>query len=432
MNLALIGLITVLLVLVLILTKKASPLVAMVAVPTIACLLVGQGSGFSGFVVEGLKSIAPTAAMFAFAMIFFNMLIDLETFDPIVNAAVRFAKNDPTKVMLATILVACVGHLDGAGSTTFILAVGAMSPIYKKMKINMFYLGFFTAIAAGIMNIVPWGGPTLRAMTVFESDAATMFTPLIPAMVVGLVATCILAVIFGKKEAKRLKEAGVDVVAEITEEKASEKETKNNGFIIVNTLLIVVAVVVMIKGILAPATTMILAVVISFLINCREKSEQDAVMKKYSPIVVNLLLVVFATAVFTGVLNGTGMLNAMAETIANNIPASLGRFAPVIVGVLAFPMSFLFTPDAFYYGVLPTLAAAGESLGVSGIIIGRAALLGQMTVGFPFSGLNATSYMLPEMVGMEFADFQKKAIPSAYLVSLIMVVAALISGCITI
>lgn len=434
MSLSVIGFATVILVLVLIITKKASPLVALVTVPTIACLIAGHAADYSSFVVSGLKSVAPTAAMFAFAMIFFNMLIDLGTFDPIVNMSIRFAKNDPVKVMLATILIAIVGHLDGAGSTTFILTIGAMSPIYRKMKLNMTYLCLLTALAAGIMNIVPWGGPTLRAMTALEADASQIFTPMIIPMIGGLLATCGVAVWFGKSESKRLQAEGFDALSELnkTAETAGKVNKLSKKMTIINMLLILVVVFVMIKGILAPAPTMILGVVIAFLLNCREKAAQDAVMNKFAPTIVNLLLVLFSTAVFTGVLSGTGMLDAMALSIANMIPTSLGRFIPVIVGVLSFPMSFLFTPDAYYYSILPTLATAAETFGISSIIIGRASLIGQMTVGFPFSGLNATSYMLPEMVGIEFGDFQKKTIPIGYAVSLVMVVVAVLCGCITI
>ena len=426
--LAAVGFATVLIVLILILTKKSSPLVALIAVPTIACLVVGQGAQFGEYVVSGIKSISPTIAMFAFALVFFNYLIDIGTFEPIVQAALRFAKNSPAKIMIATIIISIVGHLDGAGSTTFILTVGAMLPIFKKLHLSPMYLIILCGMSAGIMNILPWGGPTMRVMTVFEAGASEVFAPLLIPMVVGLVSVCALGIYFGKMEQKRLAAAGI-VMGEMDEAQQVAKAKNELGVrLYLNWILIIVAMTVMIAGYLDAAPTMMLACTAAFLINCRKKEDQDEIIAKFAPVVFNVVLVGLSTAIFTGVLSNAGFLDAMANAIVSIIPQSLGRYFTIVVGVLAFPMSFLFTPDAYYYSILPTLSTAASAFGVSALEVGQASLLGQMTVGFPFSGLNATSYMLPDMVGISFGDFQKKGIPYAYAVSLIMVLSAVICG----
>ncbi len=425
--LATIGYVTVFLVLILILTKKASPLIALVAVPTIACLVCGRMPEYGKFVVGGIQKIAPTAAMFCYAIVFFNFLIETGTFDPIVSGALRFARNNPAKIMIAVVIISMVGHLDGAGSTTFILTVGSMLPIFKRLKLDPMYLIILCGITAGIMNIVPWGGPTMRVMTVFQADASQVFTPMIAPMIAGIICTCGLAIYFGRLEKKRLEATGQSFDVQIAEEKNEEK--KELGFMLyLNWILIVAAMFCLVKGILPAAPTMLVSLVLAFLINRKDKAAQDKVIAKYAPIAFNLTVVSFATAVFTGVLAGCGLLDAMAKALVNIIPASLGRYFSIIVGILSFPFSFLFTPDAYYYSIVPTLATAASSLGASPLIIGRASLMGQMTVGFPFSGLNATSYMLPEMVGISFGDFQKRGIPYAYGVSIVMTIVGLICG----
>ena len=108
-------------------------------------------------------------------------------------------------------------------------------------------------------------------------------------------------------------------------------------------------------------------------------------------------------------------------------PNTLGQFFPLIVGIIGMPASLLFDPDSFYYGVLPVLAQTAEGFGVVGADVGRAAILGQMTVGFPVSPLTASTFLLVGLSGVDFGEHQKKTIPLAWLVSLVMVAVAILT-----
>ncbi|MGN1143387.1 MAG: citrate transporter, partial [Anaerovoracaceae bacterium] len=123
-----------------------------------------------------------------------------------------------------------------------------------------------------------------------------------------------------------------------------------------------------------------------------------------------------------------GMITAMAETLVAIIPASLGKFFPVIMGVISMPASLLFDPDSFYYGVLPVLAQTAEGLGVSALSVGRAAILGQMTTGFPVSPLTASTFLLIGLAGVDLGEHQKKTIPLAFLVTIVMLVVCMVTG----
>ena len=78
------------------------------------------------------------------------------------------------------------------------------------------------------------------------------------------------------------------------------------------------------------------------------------------------------------------------------------------------------------------LAQTAEGFGVAGVNVGKAAILGQMTTGFPVSPLTASTFLLVGLSGVDLGEHQKKTIPMVWLISIIMLVVAVVTGGITI
>ncbi|WP_242841920.1 hypothetical protein [Clostridium beijerinckii] len=92
------------------------------------------------------------------------------------------------------------------------------------------------------------------------------------------------------------------------------------------------------------------------------------------------------------------------------------------------PASLIFDPDSFYFGVLPVIAETAKGFGVPAIEIGRAALLGQMTMGFPISPLTGSTFLLIGLSGVELGEHQKKTIPYAFAITIVMLITAVLIG----
>lgn len=122
----------------------------------------------------------------------------------------------------------------------------------------------------------------------------------------------------------------------------------------------------------------------------------------------------------------------MAEALVSIIPQSLGRFFPVIMGVLSMPLTLVLDTSSFYQGVLPVLSYTAEALGVDAVNVARAAVLGQMTTGFPVSPLTASTFLLVGLSGVSPGDHQRKMIPLAFATTIVMLVVALVIGAIAI
>lgn len=441
MNLALIGLLTIAVMLALIMTKKLSTLVALILVPIIGYfvasgmgLVTVKGASLGKFITEGLKGIAPTGVMFIFAILFFGILTDAGTFDPIVSKILKLVGKDPIKIAVGTVVLACLVHLDGSGAVTFLIVVPAMLPLYDELGMKRWVLATLTALGAGVMNMLPWGGPTLRAITSLGSSVQDMFIPMIPSLVAGLVFIIFVAVYLGKKEKLRLaKEGGITQVREsskVKEEKDSE--LKRPKLFIFNILLIIVVIGLMISAVLEPAVAFMIATGIALIVNYTDHATQRKVIDKHAPSALMMASMLFAAGSFIGIVKGTGMLAAMAKAMVTIIPTSLGTKIPLITGITSMPLSLVFDPDSYYYGILPVLSQAVGSFGVDPVMVGRASIIGQMTTGFPISPLTGATFLLTGLAGIDLGEHQKKTIPYAFLATIVMLIVAVVLGRISI
>ena len=201
MNLALLGLLTVVSVLAAIMSRRMSPLVALIAVPVLAALVGGFGLQTGGFALAGIRDTAPVAAMFVFAILFFGVMTDAGLLDPIIDRVLRVVGLRPTRIVVGTALLALVVHLDGSGAVTFLVTIPAMLPLYDRLGIDRRVLACAVSLAAGV-NFLPWTGPMLRASAALQIPTATLFIPLIPVQVVGLVFVFAVAWWIGRREGR--------------------------------------------------------------------------------------------------------------------------------------------------------------------------------------------------------------------------------------
>ncbi|MEE9096977.1 CitMHS family transporter [Pseudarthrobacter phenanthrenivorans] len=196
---------------VLIMTKKLTPVLALIIVPTVFGLFAGAGLGIGDMVMDSMKSMTSTAALLMFAIIYFGLMIDVGLFDPLVKFILRKLGNDPAKVVLGTATLAAAVSLDGDGSTTFILTTAAMLPVYLRLKMSPVVLTCVAGLANGTMNILPWGGPTARAATALKIDVNDVFVPMIPSLVAGLVVVFAFSWLLGLQERNRLRATAPEI-----------------------------------------------------------------------------------------------------------------------------------------------------------------------------------------------------------------------------
>jgi citrate-Mg2+:H+ or citrate-Ca2+:H+ symporter, CitMHS family len=427
--LALLGLATIALLLTVILTKRMSPLVALIAIPIVAALIGGFGLNTSKFIISGIKNIAPVAGMFVFAILYFGIVTDAGMLDPIISRILRTVGSRPTRIVPGTALLALLIHLDGSGAITFLITIPAMLPLYERLDIDKRILACVASLAAGV-NFLPWTGPMIRASAALKIPVSDIFLPLVPIQVIGLVFVFVVSYLLGLKEERRLGLRGSDKAHVVHEPELTEAEAKlrrPNRFWI-NIVLTMVVLGIMISGKIDPVVMFMSGVVLALMINYPDVNMQRARVDAHARAALLMASILFAAGVFTGIMTDSGMLKAMATAAVGYVPPAMASHIPVILGVLAMPLSMLFDPDSFYFGVLPVVAEVGNLLGVPPIQVGQAALLGQMTTGFPVSPLTPATFLVSGLAGIELADHQKYTFPFLFAASILMTAACVVLG----
>lgn len=436
----------------LIMSKRATPVVGLILIPVAFGLIAGAGTDIGDMIVDGVESLAPTAALLFFAIIFFGIMIDVGLFDPLVRLILRLVRDDPARLVIGTAVLAMVVSLDGDGSTTFIITTSALLPLYLKLKVSPVVLTVVAGLANATMNIIPWGGPTVRAASALGLSPSDVFVPMIPSLVVGLVVVLGFAAHLGFVERRRLGKLtwkpdlmplgagpsgvgttvgkGTDTtggeVGRLAAGLDPDRPTLRPRLLPFNAILTVALLVVLGLDILPIPVLFMIAAGIALAVNFPRVVDQSAAIARHSSSIVSVVAMVFAAAVLTGVFQGTGMVESMALWLTGVVPDALGPFLAVITGLLSIPMTFFMTNDAFYFGVLPVLAETAAQYGIEPVEMARASITGQPV--HMQSPLVPAILLLVTLAGVPLADHHRKVLWRAGVVSVVMLVVGVVLG----
>jgi len=421
-----IGLIALVALVVLVMSQRVSPLAALFAVALAASLAAGFGLKTFSLMSEGIAKIAPVIALFVFAILFFGVMSDAGLLDPIVRRLVAAAGRKPARITVTTSLLALLIHLDGSGAVCFLLTIPAMLPLYDALKMDRRVLACCASLSAGV-NFLPWTGPTLRAAAALNLTPAQIFTPMLGVQITGLAFVFAVAWFLGKGEEKRLKRAGSQDVVDLVLPQP-EPGLRRPHLFWINLILALAVMATVILSKIKPALVFMTGFVVALVLNYPRAVDQQKRIEAHARAAMLMAGVLFAAGAFTGVMTGGGFIKAVAQAAVAHIPSGAGAHIPAGLAVVAMPLSLLFDPDSFYFGVLPVIAEAAKPFGIAPIQVAQAALLGQMTTGFPISPLTPATFLVAGLSGIDLGAHQKFTFPWLFAASLVMTAAAILFG----
>ncbi|MFT3820428.1 MAG: citrate:proton symporter [Rubrivivax sp.] len=391
----------------LIMTKRLAAVVALIVIPILFGLLAGFGVQIGPMMMDGIKKLAPTGVMLMFAILYFGIMIDAGLFDPVVRVILRLVGGDPMKVVVGTAVLAMVVGLDGDGSTTYMVTAAALLPLYVRLGISRLVFACVVMMAAHNMNLLPWGGPTARAASALSLEMTDVFVPLMPAMVVTGAWVLFVAYLLGLRERRRLGVTKLDIDPQHPEAAlvGGDPSLLRPRLLWFNFLLTVVLIGMLVWGKMPLPVLFMVGFAIAISVNYPNQQIQKERIAHHSENALPVVALIFAAGIFVGILSGTKMVDAIADSVIRGVPTWMGPYMGLVTAVLSLPFTFFISNDAFYFGILPILAKTAVAYGFTPAEIARASLVGQQV--HLLSPLVASTYLLVGLAKVEFGDHQR-------------------------
>ena len=383
------GFLTIAAIVVTLFKSKTLPSIAFIVFPTILAVILVIG-GYYDFeqvgklIKSGFSSTSPTAALFVFSVLYFGIMTDAGMFDVIIDKLMKLVGDNVIGVSVMTAVIALIGHLDGGGASTFCIVVPAMLPVYKKMHMRPTSMLTVSVLAMGVLNLMPWAGPTMRAATVLGVEAASLWSTLIPIQIFGIALVFVVAVIFGLKEKARgaglhgkLHEIEGEVVLDDAQEKEKNELARPKLFIF-NIILTIAVIALLIYDIFPSYVPFMFGVAIAILVNYPGAKMQKKIINSHAGPALMMCSTLMGAAVLMGILvksvtvgdvEVASVITCMSDLISAILPAFLGRHLPLVIGILSVPLALAFDTDSYFYGMLPVMIGIGEGFGVGAMPI---------------------------------------------------------------
>ncbi len=395
------GMLTIVAIVVTLFKSKTQPAIAFIVFPAILGLILVIAGRYSfgdlaTMIKSGFSSTGPTAALFVFSVLYFGVMTDAGMFDVIIGKLMKLVGDNVIGVTVVTAIIALVGHLDGGGASTFCIVIPAMLPVYKRMHMRPTTLLRIAVLSMGVLNLMPWAGPTMRAASVLGIEAGSLWQTILPIQIFGIVLAIAHAVLAGFQEKARGAgmhgkladiEGNIEVVEEVAEKK--ENELARPKLFLFNVALTIGVIVMLIWDVFPSYVPFMLGLSIALFVNYGLSAKMHKkIINLHAGPALMMCSTLMGAAVLMGILTTSlgadgkaisakvmdlpadaipSVVRCLAGIVSAILPAALGQHLPLIIGILSVPLALAFDTDSYFYGMLPVMMGIGQAFGVNAL-----------------------------------------------------------------
>ena len=426
------------------------PSIAFILFPSILGLILVVGGYYSfdnlaALIKSGFGSTGPTAALFVFSVLYFGIMTDAGMFDVIIGKLMTLVGDNVIGVCMMTAVIALIGHLDGGGASTFCIVVPAMLPVYKKMHMRKTTLLRIAVLAMGVLNLMPWAGPTMRAASVLGMEAGKLWNTLLPIQIFGVILALAHAFLAGVQEKARgagldgkLAREGGDVEddEESAEAQGNDPALARPNLFLFNLLLTIAVIAMLIWDVFPSYVPFMCGVVIALLVNYPGAKMQKKIINLHAGPALTMCSTLMAAAVLMGILVKTvsvgdttipSVVTCMSDIIKMILPAALGKHLPLVIGILSVPLALAFDTDSYFYGMLPVMIGIGQGFGIEALPIAVAMVVCRNCATF-ISPMVPATLLGVGLADVDIKDHIKASFLYVWAFSIICMIFAIILG----
>ena len=397
------GLLCIVAIVVTLFQSRTQPAIAFIVYPTILGLilvLAGRHSfdDLAAMIKAGFNSTGPTAALFVFSVLYFGIMTDAGMFDVIIGKLMKLVGDNVIGVTVMTTVIALIGHLDGGGASTFCIVVPAMLPVYQRMHMRKTTLLRVSVLAMGVLNLMPWAGPTMRAASVLGVEAGSLWRTLLPVQLFGIVLALAHAVLAGVQEKARgaglngklAQQEGAATITETAQATESNDLARPKLFLF-NVALTLAVIVMLIWDVFPSYFPFMLGVAAALFVNYGFTAKMHKkIINLHAGPALMMCSTLMGAAVLMGILTSSmgadgkvisakvmelpadalpSVVRCLAGLVSSILPAALGQHLPLVIGFLSVPLALAFDTDSYFYGMLPVVISIGQAFGVEALPI---------------------------------------------------------------
>ena len=444
----LLGFLCIIVIVAVLFQSRTLPSIAFILFPSILALILVAGGYYTfgnvgSLIKSGFSSTGPTAALFVFSVLYFGIMTDAGMFDVIIARLMKLVGGNVIGVTVMTTVIALIGHLDGGGASTFCIVVPAMLPVYKRMKMRPTTLLRVSVLAMGVLNLMPWAGPTMRAATVLGIPAGDLWRTLLPVQAFGVCLAIAHAVLAGVQERNYIAATGGYIAADAPVADASSAGIEQNELarpklFVFNLLLTLAVIVLLVWGEFPDYVPFMLGVALGLIVNYGFSANMHKkLINLHAAPALMMCSTLMGAAILMGILVKTvdgpdgeeiaSVVTCMSDIIQMILPAALGRHLPIVIGILSVPLALAFDTDSYFYGMLPVMIGIGEGFGIAALPVAIAMVVCRNCATF-ISPMVPATLLGVGLAEVDIKDHIKATFGYVWAFSIICMIFAIIIG----